>query len=311
MLTGLHFLLTYQCNFECDHCFLYSGPRARGTFTLDQLRRVLDQAVELGTITSVFFEGGEPMLYFPLLLAGLELARERGLKAGIVTNGYWATSDADAELWLRPLAERGVTAIGLSDDGLHYGDAAGGHAERAQAAASRLGIEVKVMHTGQPAVKQATGGQAAGELDDGGVMFRGRAAEKLAPDLPTRPAASLTRCPHEDLASPQRVHVDCFGNLHPCQGLLMGNLWRMPLGQIVRDYDPQRHSIVGPLLAGGPAELARRYDLPIEPGYVDECHLCFAARRALLDRFPDLLAPRQVYGLPQNSERSILEPDGQ
>lgn len=297
MITGLHFLLTYQCNFECDHCFLYSGPRVRGTFTLDPLRLALDQAVDLGTIQSVCFEGGEPMLYFPLLLAGLELARERGLKAGIVTNGYWATTDADAELWLRPLAERGVTSIGLSDDALHYGDHAGGHAERAQAAAGRLGIEVKVMRTGQPTTKQGSDSQTGGELDSGGVMFRGRAVEKLATGLPTRPADSLSRCTHEDLADPHRVHVDCFGNLHLCQGLLLGNLWRTPLREIVGSYDPKTHPIVGPLLAGGPAELARRYDLPLEPGYVDECHLCFAARQALLDRFPDLLAPRQVYGL--------------
>ncbi len=41
MLTGIHFLLTYQCNFECDHCFLYCAPHAKGTFTLDQLRKVL------------------------------------------------------------------------------------------------------------------------------------------------------------------------------------------------------------------------------------------------------------------------------
>lgn len=28
MLTGVHLLLTYTCNFACDHCFLYCGPEA-------------------------------------------------------------------------------------------------------------------------------------------------------------------------------------------------------------------------------------------------------------------------------------------
>ncbi len=26
MVNSVHFLLTYACNFECDHCFLFSGP---------------------------------------------------------------------------------------------------------------------------------------------------------------------------------------------------------------------------------------------------------------------------------------------
>ena len=43
MLKAIHFLLTYMCNSECDHCFLYSDPRAKGTFTLKQIRKALDE----------------------------------------------------------------------------------------------------------------------------------------------------------------------------------------------------------------------------------------------------------------------------
>lgn len=38
MLTGIHILMTYKCNLECDHCFLYSGPSAQGAMTLPQIR---------------------------------------------------------------------------------------------------------------------------------------------------------------------------------------------------------------------------------------------------------------------------------
>ncbi len=58
MLTGIHVLLTYMCNLRCDHCFVYSGPDAKGTFTLNQIRRVLDEAIKIGTIKSIYFEGG-------------------------------------------------------------------------------------------------------------------------------------------------------------------------------------------------------------------------------------------------------------
>ncbi|MBA7600088.1 hypothetical protein ES703_07135 [subsurface metagenome] len=58
MLTGIHFLLTYMCNLECDHCFVYSGPDAKGTLTLDQIRKVLNEATKIGTINWIYFEGG-------------------------------------------------------------------------------------------------------------------------------------------------------------------------------------------------------------------------------------------------------------
>ena len=78
MLTNVHILLTYQYTFECDHCFLYSGPFAEGTMTLSQIRRVLDESRKIGSVKWIYFEGGEPFLFYPLLLEGVKLARDRG-----------------------------------------------------------------------------------------------------------------------------------------------------------------------------------------------------------------------------------------
>jgi hypothetical protein len=89
-------------------------------------------------------------------------------------------------------------------------------------------------------------------------MYRGRAAERLAPLAARRPWESFTACPHENLRAPARVHVDPGGDLHLCQGLSMGNLFRTPLRELCADYDPEAHPIAGPLVAGGPAELIRR-----------------------------------------------------
>jgi hypothetical protein len=77
----------------------------------------------------------------------------------------------------------------------------------------------------------------------------------------------------------------------------MGNIWQTPLVTMVPGYTPQAHPIVGPLLRGGPAQLIREYDVAREDGYVNACHACYMTRRALLDRFPTLLAPRQMYGV--------------
>jgi hypothetical protein len=77
----------------------------------------------------------------------------------------------------------------------------------------------------------------------------------------------------------------------------MGNMWQRPLSMLALEYEADSHPICGPLIQGGPALLAQRYDVDLEGEYVDECHFCYRIRRSLLDRFPEYLAPRQVYGL--------------
>ena len=123
-----------------------------------------------------------------------------------------------------------------------------------------------------------------------------RAAEKLISGLPTRPSSSFIECTQEELVEPRRVHIDAFGHVHVCQGVSMGNMWKTPLSELVSSYDAAAHPICGPLIRGGPAELARSYNVELDAECVDECHYCYLVRRALIDRFPEQLAPRQVYG---------------
>ncbi len=296
MLTGLHFLLTYKCTFECDHCFVFGGPFAEGTFTLGQIQAALDEAARLGTIETIYFEGGEPFLFYPLMLQGIRLARERGFQTGVVTNAYFATSEEDALLWLRPLQELGVADVSISDDLFHAESEQDNPARRALRAAQQLGLPVGTICIEPPRVEQAPGREKGAPVVGGGVMFRGRAAEKLIEGLPRRDWQEFVECPHEDLADPGRVHLDCYGNVHLCQGLCMGNMWETPLSILVKNYDAAAHPICGPLIRGGPALLVKEYHVEHEAGYVDACHLCYMARKALLERFPQFLAPRQVYG---------------
>ena len=294
-LKGIHFLLTYCCNYECDHCFLYCGPNAEGTFTLAQIRAVLDEAEALGTVEEVYFEGGEPFLYFPLLVEGIRLARARGLRAGLVTNSYWATAREDAGLWLGQLRDAGLDEMTVSDDEFH-GSGEESPARRAAAVAREVGLPCGAICIEAPAVAPPSGEKGA-PVVGGGALFKGRAADKLTEGLPTRPAGQFTACEHEELASPRRVHVDSLGNVHLCQGVSMGNMWETPLSRLVREYEPEAHPICGPLIRGGPLALAREHGVPLEPEYVDACHLCFSVRRALLERFPEQLTPPQVYGI--------------
>ncbi len=72
----------------------------------------------------------------------------------------------------------------------------------------------------------------------------------------------------------------------------MGNMWRVPLSELVRGYRAASHPLCGPLVRGGPAELA-----PPDGRYVDECHCCYSGRKAILAKFPEYLGPAAVYGV--------------
>jgi MoaA/NifB/PqqE/SkfB family radical SAM enzyme len=296
IITGLHLLLTYQCTLECDHCFVWGSPYQTGTMSLSHVDAILRQAQTVSQINSIYFEGGEPFLYYATLLAAVRKAHRMGYSVGIVSNGYWATSPEDALEALRPLAGM-IQDLSISSDHYHWNAEVSQQVRHIRAAAEHLGLPLGTISIGQPG---AGGAEASGQLAPGesAVMYRGRAAEKLAGRAPAQPWDTFGCCPHEDLRDPGRLHVDPYGNVHLCQGLVLGNLFETPLGDLCAKYDPEAHPIVGALLAGGPAELVRRYDLPHAAGYADACHLCDEARRRLRPRFPGALAPDQMYGVP-------------
>ncbi len=283
-LSGLHLLLTYRCTSACDHCFVWGSPNAHATMTIGQVRALLEAALRLGTVTDVYFEGGEPFLAYPVMLAGAREAVAHGLRFGVVTNAYWATTDEDAALWLQPLAEAGISDLSLSEDRFHGGPPSA-EVAHATVAAAQLGLPQGVLRV-----------DLGPDCSAGGVRLRGRAAYRLAGQVRGRPWETFASCPYEDLADPGRVHVDAEGYVHLCQGLAVGRAGERPLDELVRAYRPQAHPVVGPLLAGGPAALVREYGLAHGPAYGDACHLCYHAREQLRARFPELLGPGQMYG---------------
>jgi len=294
-LSGLHFLLTYQCTLECDHCFVWGSPFQSGVFTLERIRHVLRQAEDAG-IHSIYFEGGEPFLYYATLLAVIREAADMGFEAGVVTNCYWATDVYDAIEWLKPLVGL-VSDLSISSDLYHFSEEVSQQSKNANMAAEQLGIPTGVISVAQPKATDAA--CSTGQLPEGesAVMYRGRAAVKLAAQAAKQSWDRFADCPHEHLREPGRVHVDPFGEIHICQGISLGNVFHTSLHEICEAYNPDAHPITGPLLAGGPAELVRRYELPHEEAYADACHLCYAARQALRGQFPDILKPDQMYGV--------------
>lgn len=301
MLTGIHVLLSYTCLYQCEHCFLHCSPEASGTFSVRRLRKLLHQATEPGTVRTVCFEGGEPLLFYPVLAEGITRAHALGFRTEIVTNAYWAQDAQDARYWLEPLVRAGLNVLNVSDDTLHHGETAPSPAQAARDAARDLGLEHHAfcITVPEPAASDAAGEKGA-PIEGGGVRFRGRAAEKLLEGQPRHPWQAFDQCPDEDFRNPGRVHVDAEGHVQLCQGISIGNVWERPLAEILESFAAADDPICGPLDRGGPAELVNAHDLQdlpgLEQGYVDACHLCYEARKALLQQYPQRLAPLQAYG---------------
>jgi hypothetical protein len=281
-LSAVHFLLTYACCAECDHCFVWGSPRGGGPITVEQINGFLDELARAPQVTGLCAEGGEPFLFQRELLHLVRRGTERGYRVGALTNAFWATSDDDALRALRPLADAGLRSLGISTDQWHTRFVPAERVERALGLCAELGIESSKMVT-----------------DITGVMFRGRAAARLTCCAPqTTPWPDLNRCEKESLAEPGRVHLDRYGGLHLCQGLLLADV-RQGVAEAILRYDPTCHPIVRPLVEGGPARLARNaMALGFRPraAYAGACHLCYEAREFLRTRWPQLLGPDEMYG---------------
>lgn len=310
-LGGIHFLVTYRCTYACEHCFVWGSPDAEQTMTLAQLESVIDQAAGCG-VTDVYFEGGEPTLAYPVVLAAAKRAREHGLGFGVVSNCFWATTREDARVWLEPFVGLGISDLSLSSYAYFVEDADEEHLRNALLAAQDLGLPGGVLEVGAPACLDLPG-LCLGE-DVGEVMYRGRAAVALAPGRETRPPESLVTCPHEDLTDPGRAHLGPDGELQLCQGVSAGNVFaggdgpaspsdlaaprRGGLRAVLDAYDPASRPVFRELLAGGPWALAQAAGhVPRLSLYADECHLCYEVRAALRaeGRHPEVLTPGQCY----------------
>ncbi len=300
-MKALHILLTLRCLYECDHCFLFCGPENIEVFSREYLHEVLEDAKKLPDLDAVFLEGGEPFLYYPLLLSGVEKASSLDLQSGIVSNAYWATDFDDILLWLKPLKEAGLSSLSVSTGDFHEPSKSSSRdfSQNSQESYNalkelekELNLDINFMETKAPEVDEN------GELESGGVMFKGRAAEKLTEDLPFKPPEEFDECPYEDLMTPDRVHVDPEGRVHICQGLLIGNHQRSSLKEVLLNYDHEKHPLISPLAAGGPAALAESVNYSAAEGYVDACHYCFVLRKYLLaeGKYREYLGPPSVYG---------------
>jgi MoaA/NifB/PqqE/SkfB family radical SAM enzyme len=153
ILQGVHFLLTYKCGLECDHCFVWGSPKAQGAFTLERIRRILTEAKKLGTVNFVSAEGGEPFLYYPIMMHLVREAVSLGFHVEVLSNCYWANSVEDAVEWLLPMANAESVEFSFSSDLYHSETWETEEVRNALKAASKLKIKAGVIVVKDPFAK--------------------------------------------------------------------------------------------------------------------------------------------------------------
>jgi len=296
-LKSVHFLLTYQCSLECDHCFVWAKPDVEGVFKLKQVRNILAEAKKLGTVESVSIEGGEPFLYYPIMLRILSEAADLGFNVEVLSSSYWATTAEDAMEWLRPISEVKGVELTVSSDLFHGETWSEENVRNAVKAARALNIKASIIAIKNPNSPVPCPSEIEGvKVGLSELMYRGRAYSKLLENAARKPWREFTKCPYENLADQKRVHIDPLGYMHVCQGISMCNALQKPLSKIVEDFDPYKNPVIEPLIRGGPVDLVEKFNLPHDEEYADACHLCYAARLLLRERFLETLAPGQMYG---------------
>jgi MoaA/NifB/PqqE/SkfB family radical SAM enzyme len=296
-LRHIHLLLTYRCDRECDHCFVLGSPQNTEVMSLKDIGHILKEASNLGTIKGVSFEGGEPFLYYPILLKGALIADELGFNIEVVTNGYWGTTVEDAVEWLKPFKAVRNFVLSLSSD-LYHGDSwISEEAENIIKASRRLRLNLNLLTVEYPFGENRCPERYNGlKIYITKLMYRGRAAYMLAEKVTGRSWLEFDECPYEDLQNQERVHIDPYGYIHVCQGITIGNIKLDKLSEIISNYDPSSHEIVGDILNGGPRRLVEKHKIQHDELYADACHLCYDARTKLRAKYPRVLCPATIYG---------------
>lgn len=301
--------LTYRCTAECSHCFMASSASRDDTMTLPEVDGYLTEAKRAGA-TSVWFFGGEPFFYFDLFASGVECARQLGLVPTATTNAFWAVSERTSAKRLSLLKEKGLQKLSFSADPFHQEYVPLEHIRNAVKAAEALGIFDGVgaycsfaEEQGNEIVRRCREGVirlSAYEVGVGPkVWFVGTAAEVLAPLALKQAWSSHDRCVWEDmlLGRSGSASVHPCGDVQLCTGISIGNAKRRKLSEIIQTYSARTHPILGVLSKEGVTGLARMaMGYGFEPTeYVDACHLCYEARKVLVNHYPEHLGPAIWY----------------
>jgi hypothetical protein len=293
-------LMTYWCDARCASCYLNCGPDRTEWLDPDRGAAFWEGLVAASAQgCRVHLTGGEPFGRWELLIGLCRRAKEQGLGPleKVETNASWGVGEKLVRDRLAALDDAGMHKLVVSTDPYHQEFVP---IERARLLA-RVAEDVLGAHRIQVRWRDwlargfDTGRLAERERNRlfaqyasaGRDRQNGRAADRLAPLLPARPAREYANQPcSEALLRSRHVHVGPDGLVMPgvCAGIVLGRLGPDSAADVWRRLDAEHDArpIVSTLAREGPVGLlpgAAAAGFAPAAGYADKCHLCWDVRR--------------------------------
>ena len=312
--------VSYQCSAQCAHCHLRAGLKQSPAIKFDLAMTTIRELKKFNELAYVVLLGGEPGL-FPELTHPLATAiHQQGLGVRIETNASWATDEAAANTFLRPLCAVGADIM-LSVDSFHAPFVPLANVEHAIRALDALGgkyvLEVPYIDfpgARHPAdirtdellaeLEERLGRKPCAPLCKGPIFFKGRAAHALAPlaacgrGVPSDVCDTVPWWLNGSQSTLQLLGLDPAGYLSKECGIAIGNVHTQSVEAIIGSFNAEKHPILSTLIHQGPLGLAReaaQMGYVLKSDYADKCHLCQEAREVLRPKYPTYLAPDVHY----------------
>jgi hypothetical protein len=314
-------LYTYRCTIACRHCLFNCCPEQPDVHVshedgLEFLRQLH------ATDRVIHIAGGEALMYYASVLALCRDAQERGIAPHFIeSNAAWCVSDELTRERFTALRSAGVQGMYLSADPYHQTFFPPINRFRGY----RISVEVfgkQNVAAADVSLEQLEQCRRVGQDDTlltehvrkGPPKLVGRAGNELAVLLPERRPEDLAKdslwrwpspdggcAPEFDPDKMWEIHVDPYGNVQTCCGIVAGNVHRTPLPELVARGFHQDNDLVRRVYERGPfglLELAVARGYQPRKGYAQRCHLCWEVRKFLRPRYPDTFGPAEVYEPP-------------
>jgi hypothetical protein len=303
MISRVVFSVTYDCPISCKYCVTESGPWNGPALDAPFMSRVIDQALELGSLIVVVFTGGEPLLKLRDVMETIRYAQQHRLWTRIVTNSFWAATPDIALQILGDLKQAGLSEINLSCDDLHQEHIPLERVRNAYLAARELELPILIAHkrvkNGQITPESISDffGVKLSEFKEGGVNQKtdlysssltipvGHGAKTLNLDdhiiYPTSLSAYSSPCSSilsSIIVSPAKDVRICCGMIDQrVPELTIGSLESQTLAEIVCEGNADL--IANWLALEGPYGIMRFIrekapEINFQDQYVNHCHLC-------------------------------------
>ncbi|MBQ6336270.1 MAG: radical SAM protein [Ruminococcus sp.] len=103
--------ITHMCNLRCKHCYADAGKCSEHEFTLEEIKKVVDELDELGAVL-IALSGGEPLMRRDICDI-ISYIRKKGIEVFLNTNGTMLTKER-----INALRDAGLRHFEISFDGL-------------------------------------------------------------------------------------------------------------------------------------------------------------------------------------------------